>query len=264
MLAALTSYWFLLILILFLLFGVFVGCKFGKWQISRKVNAQLEIVNVAEGAVFALFGLLIAFSFSGAYDRYEGRVLHIIQESTAYETAYLRIDLLAPETQKGLRDGFRQYLDSRLFIYQNANLRDNDKNLANAVQKSFLIKIQLWNQALAACKATANDTVTELFILGVNKMFDEAEEGYDLTSVHPPRIILLLLLGLATLGALLAGYSIAEKNSSGFLHILSYIMLTSFTIFIIINLEYPRVGKIHISHFDRMITTVRSHWNTNN
>ena len=46
-----------------------------------------------EGAVFALFGLLVAFSFSGAAERFDVRRQLIVEEANAIGTAYLRIDL---------------------------------------------------------------------------------------------------------------------------------------------------------------------------
>jgi hypothetical protein len=43
-----------------------------------------------EGAVFALFGLLLAFTFSGAVTRYDAHREFLIKETNAIGTAYLR------------------------------------------------------------------------------------------------------------------------------------------------------------------------------
>ncbi len=48
---------------------------------------------VIEGAMFALLGLLIAFTFSGAAERFERRRALIVEEANAIGTAYLRLDL---------------------------------------------------------------------------------------------------------------------------------------------------------------------------
>src|SRR5207344_161666 len=47
-----------------------------------------------EGAVFALFGLMVAFSFSGAVSRFDSRRALITEEANDIGTAYLRIELL--------------------------------------------------------------------------------------------------------------------------------------------------------------------------
>ena len=66
------------------------------------------------GAVFALLGLLIAFTFSGAATRFDERRNLIVQETNDIGTAYLRLDLLPPIAQPRSRDLFRKYLDARL------------------------------------------------------------------------------------------------------------------------------------------------------
>ena len=46
-----------------------------------------------EGAIFALFGLLMAFTFSGAASRFNERRMLIAEEANSIETAYLRLSL---------------------------------------------------------------------------------------------------------------------------------------------------------------------------
>ena len=74
-------------------------------------------LGAVDGAVFALLGLMIAFTFSGAASRLEVRRQLIVQEANAIGTAYLRLDLLPPGAQPGLREDFRQYVDARLAVY---------------------------------------------------------------------------------------------------------------------------------------------------
>jgi hypothetical protein len=69
-----------------------------------------------EGAVFALFGLLLAFTFFGAVTRYDAHRELVLQESNDIGTAYLRLDLLAPQDQPPLRQLFRDYVNSRLHL----------------------------------------------------------------------------------------------------------------------------------------------------
>ena len=59
-------------------------------------------------------GLLIAFTFSGAATRFDGRRQLIGEEANAIGTAYLRMDLLPQAAQPALREDFRNYVDARL------------------------------------------------------------------------------------------------------------------------------------------------------
>jgi len=71
-----------------------------------------------EGAVFGLLGLLIAFSFSGAANRFNARRALIAEEANAAEGAYMYVDLLPAEFQTNVRDLIREYLDLRITMYR--------------------------------------------------------------------------------------------------------------------------------------------------
>jgi hypothetical protein len=219
----------LFILILLLSLGVMAGSKFGHWKMKRHNDSKLEVVAVAEGMVFALLGLLIAFTFSGAYDRYQQRMVHIIEEANAYETAYLRLGLLAPETQADLRESFREYLDTRLGAYKKI---PDFAAVGVELDKSKKLQDKIWDQTLAATQKTNNEATTELLIPAINAMFDEANTGYNMTQVHSPAVIFILLISLATLGAFLSGYASAESKAKNSLHIMSYIAISVITIFL--------------------------------
>ena len=100
-----------------------------------------------DGAVFALLGLLVAFTFSGAASRFDARRHLIVEETNAIGTAYLRLDLLPASAQPALRDLFRRYLDSRLEVYR--KLPDLDAAKAE-LARSTQLQGEIWSQAVAA------------------------------------------------------------------------------------------------------------------
>src|SRR6185503_11137843 len=87
------------VLILVGLFGGILLClKLGQ-QIGLRNQAEMTEtararLTAVEAAVFALMGLMIAFTFSGAAQRYELRRQLTVDEANAIGTSYLRIDLL--------------------------------------------------------------------------------------------------------------------------------------------------------------------------
>jgi CDP-diglyceride synthetase len=88
-------------------------------------------------------------------------------------------------------------------------------------------------------------------------MFDTAHLGMNLTLVHPPVIIFVLLIGLTIMGAILVGYNASENQQKNPIHLLSYVLLMAFIIYVIINIEYPRVGFIRSNAFDQLLVDVR-------
>ena len=87
-----------------------VGRRIGARRLAEDPMGAAAGVGTVEGAVFALFGLLIAFTFSGAAARFDTRRQLIIEETNAIGTAYLRLDLLPVDAQPGLREKFRRYV----------------------------------------------------------------------------------------------------------------------------------------------------------
>ena len=70
------------------------GRRFGRRRLSEDPEGARAGASAVEGVVFALFGLLIAFTFTSAASRYETRRDLILRHTNAIGTAWLRLDLL--------------------------------------------------------------------------------------------------------------------------------------------------------------------------
>src|SRR5689334_11357642 len=127
-----------------------VGRRIGLRRMQRDPESARAGVGAADGAIFALLGLLIAFTFSGAASRFDQRRSLIIEEANAIGTAYLRVDLAAPDLQPALRDSFRRYLAARLEVYQ--KIPDMDAVQA-ALANANRLQTEIWGQAIAATRA---------------------------------------------------------------------------------------------------------------
>lgn len=92
---------------LLLFFGMLILLEIGRRLAVRRRPKESEgergSLGTVEGAVFALFGLLMAFTFSGAAMRFNEKRMLIAEETNSIETAYLRLHLLAEETARSAR-----------------------------------------------------------------------------------------------------------------------------------------------------------------
>ena len=70
-----------------ILVALLVGRKLGKRTVARFGAGGTPSVGSLEAAVFALMGLLIAFTFSGALNRFDQRRAQIVDEANAVGTA---------------------------------------------------------------------------------------------------------------------------------------------------------------------------------
>jgi len=212
-------------------------------------------VGTIEGSIFALLGLLIAFTFSGAAARFDARRHLIVEETNAIGTAYLRLDLLAPATQPALRESFRRYLDRRLDQYR----KSADFAAATAaLEDANRLQRDIWRQATAASRAEgSHPQATVLLLPALNAMIDIMTARTMATRVHPPMIIFALLLGLALASALLAGHGMASAKTLSWAHALGFAGAMAVSVYVILELEYPRHGLIRVDAFDQAMVELR-------
>jgi len=225
-----------------------IGRRLGIARIARDPEGLPKGVGAVEGAVFALLGLLLAFSFSGAASRFEDRRHLIREETNAIGTAYLRVDLLPADAQPELRDLFRRYLDGRLQTYRNVS--DVAATQAKLVADQALQK-EIWSKAVSASMRPGVPTPTaQLLLPALNDMIDITTTRVVATRNHPPIEIFFMLAGISVVSALLVGYGASVNKNHSWLHTLVFSVVLSLTAYIILDLEYPRFGLIRVDGAD--------------
>jgi len=233
-----------------------VGRRFGLRAITRHGQTGLASSASIEAAVFALLGLLIAFTFSGALTRFDARRDQVVAEANAIGTAYLRIDVLAPSTQPRMREAFRQYVDSRIGTYRKLpDLQAAEQEL----QHSQRLQSEIWAQAVAAVRLPDSHASAGMLVLpALNEMFDITTVRVAATQMHPPTIIFVMLVALAFAAALLAGYQTAGEKDQDWLHKVGFAGIVACTIYVILDIEYPRLGLIRLDAIDQVLANVRA------
>ncbi len=217
----------------------------GYGEVATRTNG------LAEGAVFALFGLLLAFSFSGAADRFQHRRDLIIDEANAVGTAYLRLDLVPARFQSPLRDVFHRYVQSRIDAY--AVVEDGEA-FKGALDRSSSIQGEIWKLAVAAGSAPEAAPDGNILLLpAINEMIDISAARAAALVTHPPDLIIGLLLGLSFVCSLLVGYGSPDRRPRRWVELGSFAIIVSLVIYVIIDLEYPRRGIIQVAGFDQLI-----------
>jgi hypothetical protein len=76
--------------------------------------------------------------------------------------------------------------------------------------------------------------------------------------MHPPMVVFVMLFGLALAGALLAGYGMAGGKARSWLHMVGFAAVLAGAVYVIIDLEYPRLGLIRVDAFDEALVELRS------
>jgi hypothetical protein len=230
------------------------GRRSGRKVFSRD-GAHPTGLGTVEAVVFGLLGLLLAFTFSGAAGRLDTRRAQIVDEANAIGTAWLRLDLLPAGAQPKIRESFRKYTDSRIAIYRTFSQSGLEAAQAEFA-RSTVLQREIWTDAVAASRDTPSATVVVMPAL--NEMFDIAATRLAATELHPPPIVYVVLALISLVCAFLAGYQMGATAVPSRAHMIVMAFVLSFTFYVILDFEYPRLGLIRIDDLDNLIVQVRA------
>lgn len=230
-----------------------LGRRIGVKRMARDSEGARAGTGAVEGAVFGLMGLLIAFTFSGAASRFDTRRQLVTEEANNIGTAWLRLDLLPAGAQPALRDSFRRYLDSRLEVYRKLpDLQAAER----ALGQSAVLQGEIWTQAVAACRE-GSSPATVLLLPSLNQMIDITTTRTMAARIHPPLVIFVMLVVLTLISALLAGYAMAAAKTRNWIHMLGFAVVMAAAVYIILDLEHPRMGLINVHSADQVLVDLR-------
>jgi hypothetical protein len=257
--AADTSTWFLgLLPLVLLLFGMMGMIGLGRLLRARHARHHVERqgLDVIEGGILGLMGLLLAFTLSGAAARFDSRRALIAEEANAIGTAYLRLDLLPEPARAELQEQFRQYVEERLAMYRAI---PHKTRVRLHFERGAVLQADMWRGATAAASQSSRLTAELLLLPALNHMIDITTTRAAATVMHPPALIFALLASIALLCGLFAGYRTGASGTHSWVHLIGFSAALAITIYATIEIEYPRMGLVQESSFDRLLVDVRNH-----
>jgi hypothetical protein len=246
--------------------GLFVGvlaCMRIGWHIGRKRLLALGEdgqagLGALDGAVFGLMGLLVAFTFTGAATRFDARRSLVTQHVNAIGTAWLRLELLAEPEREKARDGFRRYVDTQMEIVGNSG---KDDAVSAGMARLSSIQQEIWETLIHAVRSDKTLPLTQAVLPPANEMFDLSTTRFMAAQQHPPVAVFVMLGVLVLVSGLLAGYGMAKAERQSSLHVFGFAAIMAFSVYLILDIEYPRLGLVRIDSFDRAMIDLRATMN---
>ena len=155
--------------------GRALGLRYRKQEGASDSMAGLGTV---EGAIFGIMGLLLAFTISGALQRFDDRRQLVLQEATAVTSAYDRLGLLEGQAARELQSQLKDYVRARVELYRMQHdflLWQRIEDFSREQQNQLVNhKDQLWKAAVAACPKSAYQPACGLVLPALNSAFEVA------------------------------------------------------------------------------------------
>lgn len=229
--------------------SVEIGRRFRLRFPTRIPESRRNVHSAIQTSIFGLLALLIAFTFYGAASRFDIRRNLIVAEANAISTAYLRLDLLPPETQPRLRENFRSYVRSR--IETSRKIPDIDAVVAELARSSKL-QTKIWNEAVESVR-TSTPSTQSLVLSSINTMIDATTPRTAALTAHPPVVIFLMLGLTVVVSSLLMGYSASASSVREWPFTLCFAFVLGATLYVILDYEFPGVGFIRIDPVEQIL-----------
>lgn len=239
----------------FLAFVLFVelGRRIGLHQLQVDGEGARAGVGVIDGAVFGLLSLLLGFSFNGAAGRFDKRRELVSLQVSTIARAWQRIDTLPSDQQQAVRPLFLRYVDALLDYYRDAPGTDALRETAALGSAGSV----LWTRAVTVCVTSEGEKARMLLLPSISEMFSAVEKERLARRIHPARIIFVMLTVTALAAALFGGYEMSNAATRNWLYIIGVALAISFAVYVIVELEYPRLGLIRIDAMDHALVELR-------
>jgi hypothetical protein len=170
-------------------------------------------------------------------------------------TAWQRIELLPTERQGAIRSGLQSYVDALIDAYRNP---DGVRASLHESAGEERARTDLWTRSVAACVDPNGEKARMLLLPALNEMFGLVESERIARRLHPP-VVIFVMLGLTALAAgLFAGYGMSIAGSTrNWTYIVGVSAAIAVAAYVIIDLEFPRLGFVRVDAFDRAIVELR-------
>lgn len=220
-----------------------IAFRMGRRRRSEADEATRSMISAVQAALLGLFGLLLAFTFSMAVDRYDARKQLAVKEANAIGTAYLRAGLLAEPHNRTIVELLRRYVDTRVTLF---GPHDRALRLLPAYEDTLRLQNQLWDETEAVI-TKERSPITSLFAASLNEVIDVHEERVVARGNHVPEPVLVLVLLFAMVSGATIGYSSGMMIRRVNLQLYTYALTVVVLLMVVLDLDRPRRGLIQVS-----------------
>lgn len=223
------------------------GYRLGARQRAPADEAHSTHLTDVQTLVFAVLGLLLAFTVAMVVSRFDARKQALVQETNAMGTAYLRSQLLPPTARPAAVTLFRAYVDVRL-----ASARSEwDKDTALR-QRTTQLQQELWTQGVAVAQQDPRAVTGGLYLQALNAMFD-AQSSRDAARLNelPPTVFGLVVF-VSAMGLGILGYRSGIGRGRSLGGEIALALVIGLVVFLILDLDRPYSGLVTISQQDML------------
>lgn len=198
-------------------------------------------VNSLLGALFGLWGFVLAITFGNAATRFENFRSIMVEEANLIRNVILRTDALPDSMQTDFLEELKKYLEARIDYYEYA---DDAEKIKQMQQNTTDIGKRLWKSAVDISFLPGFGFPGNNMMTALTSMFDIAARRDALLKSGIPLPISFMLFFLALFISFVGGFTSPVLNPKEWVVVVGFILLACIIILITIDLARPVGGLI--------------------
>jgi len=224
--------------------SVMIAARLIGWRMGQSLRTQRESLPESkwDDVALALLGLLLAFSFGVSMSKHDQRRIMAVADSNAIGDFYNCASLLKDPQRTKLQNVIREYTQARLGLARRPPDEATPQQALKSFDKMHRQMTDLVAQAVAAGTPIAVSLANTLNAVTSTQTSRLAAYRDRLS----PSIALLLLVS-SIVAALLVGREQGASNQAQLVATLSFILVVSLTVYVILDLNQPEAGLIRVS-----------------
>lgn len=209
---------------------------------SQRLGAKQEDLGMLAGSTLGLLALLLAFSFSLGFSRFDARRSMVLEEANAIGSV-ANFALMLPEPpRQAILDLLRDYTEVRIGLGRPFDLAKLDHDVARAVD----LQARLWQFAVTLTDASPQSLPVYRFVGSLNEMNNIHESRVSALRFRIPGEVMVLLLGVAMIAMALTGYHSGVRGSRRPIATMLMAMTVGVVMTLVTDLDRPARGFIEV------------------
>jgi hypothetical protein len=239
-----TPIWLLgLLLLVATLACAIAASRFNRWYAKKSTPS---LTDAQEGyvvtSVYALLGLLVAFTFNVAVERYQARRQLVIEDANAIQSLYLKAQLLDEPHRSRFSELMIRYAENHL---QLAQARNDDADARQLVAQDNVLIRDIWTATIPAFQSIKTIDFSTSFVDAANDLVKVDNNRKTARQLQIPTTIIVVLILYSLVAAAVLGA--AMKTRKGEQISFGLLILNVLALMLVVDINRPVDGTIHES-----------------
>ncbi len=224
-----------------ILIALELGFRVGRRRRDKWDNAELGGGGIVQTSIFAILGLVLAFTYSAGLNRFEARKAALLNEANAIGTAFLRADLANEPGRTELMKSLYEYAITRSVPPRSILSREAFGDL---MSRTLEKQSHIWPATKQVVTQEKSPPLEISIVASINNVLDAhtVRMAAVFDRLHPTVIWLLVLVTASAMAV--AGYNAGIHGRISRWRMTAFSMVLASLAFVILDLDRPNDGTI--------------------